>query len=586
MAHAARGISAARQMFETLMAQVQARGLAVTVAERVAEVGRRWLAGARVTIHREILELAEANVSREAVDGLERLVRVGAARLGDDAVATMLQQARRTPQRIDPWLRYLAGVDDAAVEALASRPNQLRALLDAEAATALAMRRTAAEVNRLLGQRFAHAVNDLDAFAARLNRLTPALADQVLEALAARGTGVTPRAMLRAAELGETLDEQLLGGLERLLQGGTEPARVDAVLDVLTREQLGPFVRGAHSADTAALTQMRELIANFEAAEVGWALTRPVGEAHALLGSLTAQSRQAITDVTAAEAQALLAALTPLRVNAALGGGATGPLRGRHLRTLRGRWTDQSVLDFLRWANDIPKRLQRVARIAEGFDAVAERGLVRPSPVTPTTIVLDSNAVISIDKLVTGTPFASLAPNEQGTINAVRAARNIAGPYHDPPIGVTPRLEDIVGPGADLRGTPTSIAETAGAHASSTTSDMLGHLGGIAPANAHPDYANVMQDLTSLGIGGPKGAPDRTIIADALLNPRPGGATPVLVTADYAVVQRLATNRGHPQRFTPPKQGQEIWPQLLADSRFSSGFDVQICGHRLRILFR
>lgn len=585
MAHAARGVSAARQMFETLMTEVQARGLAMAVAERVAEVGRRWLVGLRVTIHHEVLELAQANISREAVDGLERLIRIGATRLGDDAVATLLQQARRTPQRIDPWLRLLAGIDDAAVEALAGRPNQLRALVDADAAMALAARRTPTEVNRLLGQRFGHVVADLDAFATRLNRLTPTVADAVLGALATRGTGVTPRALLRASELGEALDDQFLGGLERLLQGGTNPVRLDGVLDTLTVEQLGPFVRGAHSAEVTELIQMLELISNFEAGEVGWALQRPVAQAHALLGSLNAQARKAITNVTAAEAQALVAALTPARVNAALGGGTAGALRGSHLRTLRSRWTDRSVTGYLDWAAGDPHKLARVARVAEGFDVLAQRGLMPPTPTTATTILLDSNSSIGINLLIAGTPFTALDLTRQNTINALRRERGLPR-YVDPPAGVVPRLEDIIGAGADLRATPTAAAELAAGLAHPGRADLLGRLGGIAPATTHADYAAVLDDLIRTNIGRAKGAVDRTIIADALLTPRPGGGTPVLVTGDKDVVTGLAIRFAYPTRFTPIRNAGTAFDQLTRHPDFSSGYTIQIHGHPLRIVYR
>ena len=586
MAHAGRGLSATRAMLETLMVESQVRGLVTVITERVEQIGRSYLVGARATIHREIIEMAGARISREALDGLERMVRLGSARLGDDALATVLQQARRTPERIDPWLRYFSGLTDDATAAIAGRSGQLRALLDADAAMAMAARRSAAEVDGLLAQRFGHAVADLEAFASRLGQLPEQTADSVLEALRSRGTGVTPHTLLRAAEAGQVLDDELLGGLQRLLQGGTDRARLDAVFEALAPDQVGPFARGAQTADAAALTQMREIVAQAEAAEVAWALRRPVAEAHALLNALDPLPRAAMLDISAQQAQGLLAALTPARVNRALSLGAAGTMRGRHLLTLRARWSDASVIDFLQWAGSDARRLARVSRLASAFEASAGR-LPPPTASTAATLVIDSNTAIALEQLLRGTPFADLALNEQAAVNALRSARGL-GAYADPGGGVA-TLEHIVGAGADLRAPPTAVAELVSGEATRGASRVLPGLRGLGAGTAHADHADVVADLVARGVGGAKGAPDRTVIADTLLSPAPAGTTPRLVTTDDDILIGLAEFFGQPARFTPLRGGgaTRVINQLRAHPVFGSGrFTVLIRGHRLEILYR
>jgi hypothetical protein len=581
-AHAGTCLAATREFLGTIMTEMNARGVYAVLRERVEQAGAAWLAGTRATLHREIIEMAGARMTREALDGLERLARLGSARLGDDALATLLQQARRTPERIDPWLRFFSGLDDAATADLVAR-DQLRALLDAEQTLALAARRSSPELNTLLGSRFAHSVAELDAFAARVNALDDAIGDSLLDALRTRGTAVTPRSLLRAAESGNALDDELLGGMQRMLDSA-DAARFDAVLDALEDDQIGAFLRGAHTAAPADLAAMRDMVARFEPGEVAWAVRLPAAEAHALLNQLDAVARTAMLDVTAAEAQAIVAALTPARVNQALGQGAPVQLRGSHLRSLRANWRDASIIDLLDWAGTNPGRLNRAARLAAGFDAAAGRLPAAAAPPGAATLILDSNALFAMEELMRGTPFAALTPNRRDAINAVRTSRGL-GAYADPAGGARPSVEHIVGTGADLRASQTSAAEIAIGEPTFGPSPVLGDLRGLGTPGTHADYDAVLGDLARANVGAAKGAADRTVVADALLS---GGATPRLVTADQDIVLALAMHFGHPAPFVPgPGHLGGRWAQLLAHPVFGSGrFTVRIHGHLLEILFR
>jgi hypothetical protein len=588
MAHVGTSLSAMREYLGTILGQAQARGIYTVFRERVEAAGAAWLAGARGTLHREVIDLAAARISREGLDGFERLLRLGSATLGDDALATLLQQARRAPDRIDPWLRFFSGLDDAATRDLVGR-NQLRALLEAEQTLALAARRSGAELHGLLGSHFAHSVPDLEAFALRANALGHTAADSVLEALRTRGTGVTPRALLRAAEAGNALDDELLSGMQRLLEHGGAPARLDGVLDAMADDQVGAFLRGAHTAAPDELAALREVLANADIApeSAAWGLRLPALPARTLLNDLTAAARAAIMDIPAAEAQALLAALTPARVNRALTLGTTGMLRGSHLRALRARWRDVSVIDYLDWAGVVPRRLDGIAHLANNLEAGIGRLAAAP-PATAATMLIDTNAMIALESLMRGTPFANLEENLRNVINAIRRERGL-GAYADPAGGARPTLEHIVGPGADLRASRTVAAETVAGEARLGHSPVLDAVGDIGTPNAHPDYDAVITDLRTANVGAPKGAKDRTVVADALLADHPPGVVPTLVSADEDIVLALATRFGQPTPFTPlaGHGGLSNWNQLLAHPMYGSGrFTVSIHNHPMVVLYR
>ncbi|WP_438001722.1 DUF4157 domain-containing protein [Sorangium sp. So ce185] len=565
-----------------------ANGIFATVRERMQQAGAAVFTGVRGTLQREVIDLASVALTRDAAAGLERLLRLGRATLSDDAIATLLQQARRTPERIDPYLRFLAGLDEAAAGGLVAR-NQLRPLLDAEAVLALASRRNSAEVAALMSGRFAGSLDDLEQFARRVNALENPLADRVLDALRARGTAVTPRSLLRIAESGAGLDDDVLGGLQRLLDGG-DAGRLEAVLEAMANDQVGAFLRSAQTATAPEREAMQRVIASHEAPHVAWAARLPIAEAESLLNQLTPSARAVITDITAAEAQAMIAALGIDRVNRALSLGTAGPLRGSHLHTLRQRVHDASIRDWLDWVEAHANRLGRVQRFADALRSGAA-DIPVGAPLDAASLMLDSNALFAIEDLMRGAnsagnpiTFASLPPNRQDALNALREARGL-GAYVDPPTGTLPTFEYIVGPGADLRAGVVVSGETLEGVAAVGPSPVLPRLRGIDVARSHTDYPLVIADLRSMKVGAEKGARDRAVVADAMFADLAGGGTRRLITTDQDIAVALAQHFATPVRFAPTGPKATWWPQLVRD--FPSGrFTITIRGHSLEILFR
>jgi hypothetical protein len=149
--------------------------------------------------------------------------------------------------------------------------------------------------------RFADSIEDTNALAARVNSLDDGLADEVLGLSRTRGTSVTSASLLRIAEASGGLREDVLGGLQRMLDG----------------------------ADTARLEAMRRVVAAYPPAEVAWAVRVPIAQAEAPLSGLSAEARTVIMDITAAAACDLISDLYLARANNALSPGTDGPVRVR-----------------------------------------------------------------------------------------------------------------------------------------------------------------------------------------------------------------------------------------------------------------
>lgn len=588
-------LSAFRKFLGHQMDEILAKGIYDGVKEKMAEAGRAWLTGVRGTLQQQIIDLAGVQLTRDASNGLERLLTLGRTTLGDDTLATMLQTFRKArPDGIEPWLRFIGGVDDAMAKNLVTT-TQLRPLFDAEQVLALGLRRTPGELMNLMTLRFGNALDALETFAKRANALDNAVSDSVLDALRTRGTAVTPRSLLRAAETGHAIDDELLDGLARVLDG-SDAGAVDAVLEKMANDRVGSFLRELHGSDQAGVDAAKAVIASVPTDLAAWSLMLSGPEAQALLGKLSGPARAAITDVSARQAQSMVASLGDKMVNDALSqGAATGTMRGSHLQSLRDHWSDAATKDFLKWAGTTPGSLKKVADFATALGSAGGR-LPTRAPLTSSSVILDSNALISVDKLLKGTPYTSvtdssgaivtqgLMPNEQAAIEAIRKARGLGA--YTPPTGRAPTIDDIVGGGFDLRANITTTAEAVIGEAAKGPSKALDAVGSAGKPTYDAGYEAIIDDLGKKGVGKPKGARDRTVVADALTSPRASAADiPTLVVVDDDILIRLAKNYATPTKFVPKAGGVSEKAQLA--TTFPSGsFTVDVLGHKLHIAFK
>lgn len=590
-------LSAFRKFLGQNMDEILAKGVYEGVKEKMAEAGRAWLTGVRGTLQQQVIELAGVQLSRDASNGLERLLTLGRSSLGDDTLATMLQEFRKVrPDGIEPWLRFLGGVDEAMAKNLVTS-SQLRPMFDAQHVLALGLRRSPAELMNLMTLRFGNALDALDAYAGKLGALKESTADTILEALRTRGTAVTPRSLLTAGEAGAIIDDELLQGLGRLLEKSTPDAAnaLDTVLEKMARNRIDGFLRGMRNADQAEVDAVKKLVTTHKPEHAAWGLDTLSGqEATKLLGSLSDAARDAIGDITAKEAQVLVGALTEAHVNTALSQGVgTGTLRGSDLMTMRAHWHDVAIRDYMRWAGSAPNR---IAALKNTAGAIAS-GSARLKPATALgadSLIIDSNALFGIEALMRGTPFKNvtladgsivqgLPEHRQEAINALRKREGL-GEYVDPVDGKTPKLKDIVGDKADLRANDTIASETVVGEPKVGRSPVLDDLRSVGDARKHADYEKVYDDLKTADVGEDKGARDRTVVADALLAPRAPGVVPTLIVVDRPVVLALAKNFAPaPRVVTTTKK--LAWGELNA--HYPKGeFVIDVHGHQLRIVFK
>ncbi|MCP3103046.1 DUF4157 domain-containing protein [Myxococcus sp. K15C18031901] len=388
-------------------------------------------------------------------------------------------------------------------------------------------------------------------------------------------------------------------GLEMLLAEGLSATEIqllsrvseDALRRLLFRYSARELV------DTAAHVGPRgiEVLARLDEAvtrpQLVWAMQLPATEAEALLRQLSVAARTAILDISATEARDVIATIGIGRVNTALGQGSAGAMRGSHLRALLQRVPVRMAEDLLDSAGASTGRLARLARVADGLEPA--EALLPGAPVTADTTILDSNARIAIDSLLTrlnsktGTPilrFADLDANYRDAINALRTSRGL-GPYVDPPGGAAPTLEYIVGPAADLRLSPLAGAEAVGGQTlSGRPSPSLSSIQGITPDRANPRYLAALEDLITAKIGKGKGGVDRAIIADALFADTTPGAMPTIISVDEDLAVPLARQFGVSPRTFSPRSGAEFADQLV--QRYPEGyFVIQVQGRSLKVVF-
>lgn len=425
-----------------------------------------------------------------------------------------------------------------------------------------------------------------------------------LAGLRAAGAEGALLAQLEAGGLSASAARQALRvwereGLEMLLAEGLTAAEINLLSQVSQAALRRLLLRytARELVDTAAQVGPRglEVLARLDDAvtrpQLVWAMQLPAAEAEALLRQLSVAARAAIMDISAAEARDVIAAFGIDRVNTALSLGATGPMRGSHLQALLQRVPVRMAEDMLDSAGASAGRLARLARVANGIEPA--EALLPGAPVTAGTNILDSNARIAIDSLLTGfnsktgTPilrFADLDQNYQDAINALRASRGL-GAYVDPPPGVSPTLEHIAGPGADLRLSPLAGAEAVGGQAlSGRASPSLPSIRGITPDRAHPNYVAALDDLRNAKVGGDKGGVDRAIIADALFADTSTGVMPSIVSVDRPLAVSLARRFAIAPRTFTPRPGIELGLQLV--DRYPEGYVIiQVQGRSLKIVF-
>lgn len=233
-----------------LRSRLDAVGTALGAAGRTARA--RW----RVEVMRQMLDLAERELSRDAISGLERMLLTGQGgrALTDDAAIAIFARLRGAPERIDPFLALMKDVQTPVLDDLVAR-GVLGELADAPAALAMSTRLTPTGTGTLLGDAFGGSVGDLDAFALTLSGLDDGLRSHAWTALLDHR-----RLVVALGGRGPTITAEDVAGLGRLAaHASADEPGLAAMLAEFDPPAARRFLADASGAADRRLAELAEL---------------------------------------------------------------------------------------------------------------------------------------------------------------------------------------------------------------------------------------------------------------------------------------------------------------------------------------
>jgi hypothetical protein len=241
------GLSRLRQWLGANLDDELASRIFAHARDQTEQFLNSYLTGVELTIQRQALALAEVNLSRGAVEGLERLIRMTTRTADEDVVSDVLNQLVKKTERADPFLRLIEKADDGLVNKLTAGTG-LNDLATADFGLTLAGARPGQGMANLLDLRFSGVVDDFDDYARRLLDTSETAQAQVLDVLATRGAAVTPESVLRIAQAGVELTDEVVGGLGRLVRSVPDVESLERLLGAVPDDQVGGFLRYAREA--------------------------------------------------------------------------------------------------------------------------------------------------------------------------------------------------------------------------------------------------------------------------------------------------------------------------------------------------
>ncbi len=231
--------------------------------ERLSLFMSEYALGLRTALSRQVFEFAEIQLTSRAVDGLQRLLRTAPTQADDAALAPVLNQLLRNPDRTRSILffEFLQGIDDRLMAQL-TREAQMSSLAEAAQLLAFSQRLGVAKMEFILVSRFGSNIQQYEGYLQRLMGVAEAQRDEIIGLLNLRGTAVSPESLLRIAVVGEPLNQEMVGGLMKLMGNGLNVAHgqsVDLFLASLPGDRIGGFLRRANQAQGAELADLTTL---------------------------------------------------------------------------------------------------------------------------------------------------------------------------------------------------------------------------------------------------------------------------------------------------------------------------------------
>lgn len=193
--------------------------IAKNAKEKAAALLRSLGEGFELTVHRQALDLIELGMTREAVEGLEKLIKASSRNLkkavARSTVDDILNQLVKQPKRTNLFFKLLSEADDDLIKSLFTK-NRIQDLASSDAILSLSATRPAAQINNLLDLRFKGEVNDFEAWARGLLAQSDDAQKKILDLLESRGSSVTHESLIRIAEIGVVMSDEVIEGLTRM----------------------------------------------------------------------------------------------------------------------------------------------------------------------------------------------------------------------------------------------------------------------------------------------------------------------------------------------------------------------------------
>lgn len=264
-----------------------------------------------------------------------------------------------------------------------------------------------------------------------------------------------------------------------------------------------------------------------------------------LLGALSKPTIHALSDIPASEARQLLGLLGRETLEK-----VAVPLGGRRLAIEVELVGPETARDMLQRAAGKGK-FDKLRRHADNLEAARpEIGAARA--LEDGSLIVDSQTMIAVRRLMAGDSWSDLSTFERVMINRLRARAGLPDLQGDPPAR---DLASLVGE-QDLRAGNVGLGEIG-------AGTGVGGLD-LTVSRTDPIYTDILAELARGNpVGGPEGAADRAVVADALFARNNGSNPPTLMTGDANVYTRLAA-RYAPGRFK--QRNIDGSPEKLADT--------------------
>ncbi len=317
--------------------------------------------------------------------------------------------------------------------------------------------------------------------------------------------------------------------------------------------------------DLLGKSDLEDLVPPLTGANLHWAMASiDGGELKTFLKSVDSKTLAALSDITAAEAKHAIKIVGRKTLEK-----VAPPLSGSEIKREFELLGESTAAQYLKDNADKPSLIARLDRQAKSFKA-AEPEIGKARALDPDSVILDTNAITALHEATSAKPWGEIDAGRIAAINRLREMNGQAPLTGEPPAR---DLESLIGP-HDVRITNMVFGEQG------ATPDVKRAGVKISVTRDSPVYDDMTKELETIGVGDPRGAADRSIIADTLFAE---GAHARFVTGDEKIVvplaRRFASGTYEPIKVTDSKTGRkrkESDLEAIVRVHGESGFEIAI----------